>query len=166
MNSLPFVRLLNNSSDRENIMEKLILVLHVMTALCIIGLILLQQGKGAEAGASFGSGASQTVFGSQGGGNFFTRATALFATVFFATSFGLAILAKNKIAVESDLGIPQVVEQASTEMESGSVAPTESALPVELDVPAVEADVSDSVHDSESTVSDVPASDETETEVP
>ena len=56
----------------------------------MIGLVLLQQGKGAEAGASFGGGASQTIFGSSGSGNFMTRMTAIFATVFFLTSLGLA----------------------------------------------------------------------------
>jgi preprotein translocase subunit SecG len=93
-------------------MEKLILVFHVLTALAIIGLILLQQGKGAEMGASFGAGASQTVFGSQGGGNFFTRATAILAALFFATSFGLAIVAKQQSEISVDAGIPVTAEQA------------------------------------------------------
>ncbi|BFM14182.1 preprotein translocase subunit SecG [Maricurvus nonylphenolicus] len=93
-------------------MEKLILVFHVLTALAIIGLILLQQGKGAEMGASFGAGASQTVFGSQGGGNFFTRATAILAALFFATSFGLAIVAKQQSEISADAGIPVAAEQA------------------------------------------------------
>jgi preprotein translocase subunit SecG len=93
-------------------MEKLILVFHVLTALAIIGLILLQQGKGAEMGASFGAGASQTVFGSQGGGNFFTRATAILAALFFATSFGLAIVAKQQSEISVDAGIPVAAEQA------------------------------------------------------
>ena len=87
-------------------MEKLVLIVHVLTALAIIGLILLQQGKGADMGASFGSGASQTVFGSEGGGNFFTRMTAILATVFFITSFGLAIIAKDTASVAVDSGIP------------------------------------------------------------
>jgi len=94
-------------------MEQLVLVVHVLVAIGIISLILLQQGKGAEAGASFGAGASQTVFGSQGGGNFFTRATAVMATIFFVTSFGLAVIAKDKAAVGADAGIPSVVEQSA-----------------------------------------------------
>ena len=77
-------------------MEALILVLHVLAAVVIIALVLLQQGKGADAGASFGGGASQTVFGSQGGGSFFGKMTALFALIFFLTSFGLAFLPANK----------------------------------------------------------------------
>lgn len=76
-------------------MEKIILIVHLLTAIAIIGMILLQQGKGAEAGASFGAGASQTVLGSAGGWNFFSRVTGILATVFFITSFGLAVIAKN-----------------------------------------------------------------------
>lgn len=89
-------------------MEKLILVVHVLTALSIIGLILVQQGKGAEAGASFGAGASQTVFGGEGSGNFFTRATAVLATLFFITSFGLAVVAKNKSELSGIEGMPDM----------------------------------------------------------
>jgi protein translocase SecG subunit len=61
-------------------MEALVLVVHVLAAVAIIGLVLIQQGKGADAGASFGGGASQTVFGSQGGGSFFGKLTAVFAS--------------------------------------------------------------------------------------
>ncbi|MBR7887523.1 preprotein translocase subunit SecG [Marinomonas sp. A79] len=77
-------------------MESLILVLHVLAAIAIIALVLLQQGKGADAGASFGGGASQTVFGSQGSGSFFGKMTAVFALVFFLTSFGLAFFASEQ----------------------------------------------------------------------
>ncbi len=63
-----------------------------MVAIALVALVLLQHGKGADAGAAFGSGASQTVFGSQGSGSFLTRATAILATVFFVTSLTLAYL--------------------------------------------------------------------------
>src|SRR5690554_5475306 len=79
-------------------METLIVVVHVIVALAIIGLVLLQQGKGADAGAAFGSGASQTVFGSGGSGNFLTRATTVAAVVFFVTSLILAIYAQRQSA--------------------------------------------------------------------
>lgn len=125
-------------------METLVIVIHVLVALAIIGLILLQQGKGAEAGASFGGGASQTVFGSQGGASFFAKVTAVLAFVFFATSFSLAIIAKNKteIAVE---GVPQVVEQAQTENTDVPVVPEEldsaSDIPVIVEEAAPVSDV-------------------------
>ncbi len=76
-------------------MESLLLVLHILVALGMIGLILLQQGKGAEAGASFGAGASSTVFGASGSANFLTKSTAFLTTVFFLTSLTLAYLAKK-----------------------------------------------------------------------
>lgn len=76
-------------------MESLLLVVHIMVAVGMIGLILLQQGKGAEAGASFGAGASNTVFGASGSANFLTKSTAFLTTIFFLTSLTLAYLAKK-----------------------------------------------------------------------
>jgi len=110
-------------------MEQLILIFHFVVAVALIGLILIQQGKGAEAGASFGAGASQTVFGSSGGWNFFSKTTALLATVFFVTSVSLAIVAKGRTVV-ADIEIPGLqqtpVESAIPQIESG----VETALPV------------------------------------
>ena len=126
-------------------MEQIILVVHVLIAIAIIGLVLLQQGKGAEAGASFGAGASQTVFGSAGGGNFFTRATAVLATLFFVTSFGLAVFAKQQAEVALTDGVPMVEDAAELPamIESSSDIP-ESDVPAlsetgtaESDIPAV-----------------------------
>ncbi|MDB6060513.1 MAG: secG [Verrucomicrobiaceae bacterium] len=76
-------------------METLIIVFHVLAAICVISLVLIQQGKGADMGASFGSGASQTLFGSRGSGNALTRATAILATIFFATSLALSVVARH-----------------------------------------------------------------------
>jgi preprotein translocase subunit SecG len=94
-------------------MESIILIVHIVLALGIIGFVMLQQGKGADAGASFGSGASQTVFGSSGSGNFLSRTTAILATLFFVISLGLAIYAKQKAQGVTDLGIPsqEVIEK-------------------------------------------------------
>lgn len=78
-------------------MESVLMVVHVVIALAIVGLIMLQQGKGAEMGASFGGGSSQTVFGPAGTGNFFSRLTAIMAAVFFATSVTLAVLSKERV---------------------------------------------------------------------
>jgi len=76
-------------------MENIILIIHFIIAILIIGFVLIQQGKGAEAGASFGAGASQTVFGSSGSWNFFSKITAVLATLFFVTSVTLAVYAKK-----------------------------------------------------------------------
>jgi len=70
--------------------ETLLVVLHVLLAAGLIGLVLIQHGKGADAGAAFGSGASATVFGARGAASFLSRATALLATLFFLTSLALA----------------------------------------------------------------------------
>lgn len=91
-------------------METLIVVVHVVVAVAVVGLVLIQQGKGADAGAAFGGGASQTVFGSQGSGSFLTRVTSVMALVFFLTSFSLAVLAKQRAEVAGQVGIPAAQE--------------------------------------------------------
>jgi preprotein translocase subunit SecG len=75
-----------------------ILAVHIVLALMIIGLVLLQRGKGAEAGAGFGSGASGTVFGARGTATLFSKLTAVFAALFFATSLTLAYLGTRSIS--------------------------------------------------------------------
>ena len=76
-------------------MQQLILIVHVLAAIGVIGLVLLQHGKGAEIGAAFGSGASNTVFGSQGAASFLVKLTATLAAVFFITSLSLGYLASQ-----------------------------------------------------------------------
>ena len=94
-----------------------ILVFHFIVAVALIGLVLLQQGKGAEAGASFGSGASQTVFGSSGSWNFFSKSTAVLATIFFVTSISLAVIAKNRSIVdESFFSEPEELSVSEREL--------------------------------------------------
>ena len=92
-------------------MQTLIIIIHVIAAISIVGLVLLQQGKGADAGASFGAGASQTVFGSSGSGNFLVRATTISAVIFFVTSLTLAIFAKNQAGRGSSTGLPIVTQE-------------------------------------------------------
>lgn len=103
-------------------MQTVLLVIHVLLSLGLVGLVLIQRGKGAEAGAAFGSGASSTVFGSQGSASFLTRTTAVIATLFFLTSLGLAYLSGQ-----------QVERKSVTEL----MAPATSDLPLTRpDVPA------------------------------
>lgn len=73
-------------------MYQVIIVVHVLLGLGVVGLILMQQGKGADAGAAFGSGSSGSVFGAQGAASFLSRTTAILAALFFSTSLGLAVL--------------------------------------------------------------------------
>lgn len=112
-------------------MDSVLLVVHVIIALAIVGLIMLQQGKGAEMGASFGGGSSQTVFGAAGSGNFFSRMTAILVAVFFATSLVLAVMSK-KAGDIIDISVPQL----ETIQESGENAGAE--LPASDDIPVVD----------------------------
>ncbi|WP_137820338.1 preprotein translocase subunit SecG [Pseudomonas sp. 2FG] len=87
-------------------LETVVVVLHLLAALGVVALVLLQQGKGADAGASFGSGASATVFGSQGSSTFLSRFTAILAVAFFITSLGLGFFAKEKAEALTQVGLP------------------------------------------------------------
>ena len=112
-------------------MEQIILVAHLLIAFSIIGLIMLQQGKGADMGASFGAGGSQTLFGSEGGGNVLSKATTILVAAFFVTSFGLAIVARDKAAAVDDgnLLIP-ITQPAELGMESDLPLVDEDLPPV------------------------------------
>ena len=119
-------------------MENLIVIVHIVIAVGIIALVLIQQGKGAEAGASFGGGASQTVFGSAGSGNFLTRATSFFAIIFFATSFALAYFAKEKATGIVDQGLPSIEDvRVATPLES-EVPVLEQVLPEASEAPLLD----------------------------
>ncbi len=110
-------------------MQTLIVVVHVITAIVIVGLVLLQQGKGADAGASFGAGASQTVFGASGSGSFLVRATTIAAVIFFVTSLSLAIFARNNAGAGTTTGLPIVDQQL-----------LEETISTQSDVPELEED--------------------------
>lgn len=77
-------------------MHSFVLVVHIILAVLMIALILVQHGKGADAGASFGGGGAATVFGASGSGNFLTRVTAILTALFFVTSLTLAVFAKKQ----------------------------------------------------------------------
>ncbi len=114
---------------------------HVLIAVAIIGLVLLQHGKGADMGSGFGGGASSSLFGATGSANFLSRATAVLATFFFLTSLGLAYLATNKPrgggvldAVKKEMAVPATpaAEKPAAEKpaaEAPKPAPAESAAP-------------------------------------
>ncbi|MCP5279274.1 MAG: preprotein translocase subunit SecG [Thiobacillus sp.] len=87
-------------------MEFIVWVLHLLVAASVVGLVLLQHGKGADMGAAFGSGSSGSLFGASGSANFLSRTTALLATVFFITSLGLAYFSGTRHKVEQPLNVP------------------------------------------------------------
>jgi preprotein translocase subunit SecG len=113
-----------------------ILGVHVLLALMIIGLVLLQRGKGAEAGAGFGSGASGTVFGARGTSTLFSKLTAVFAAMFFATSLTLAYLGARPTAEPSS--VLERAAQAATA--TRPAAPPPAAPAPAAPAPAVPAD--------------------------
>jgi len=115
-------------------MQTILLIAHVAVAIGLIGLVLIQHGKGADAGAAFGSGASATVFGAQGSGSFLTRTTAVLATLFFLLSLGLAYLSANR---EQPRSVTEVVTTAVEEMAPAAALPEDiPAAPVEAPAPA------------------------------
>jgi preprotein translocase subunit SecG len=111
---------------------ELLLIAYLIVAIALIGFVLLQQGKGADMGASFGAGGANTIFGSSGSGNFMTRTTAVLATCFFAISLiigGMTAGTSDTTTEFDNIEVP-VIE------ESIPVTPNESDIPVANDVPA------------------------------
>ncbi|KPY87445.1 Preprotein translocase, subunit SecG [Pseudomonas syringae pv. spinaceae] len=92
--------------ETEKMLETVVIVFHLLGALGVVALVLLQQGKGADAGASFGAGASNTVFGGQGTSTFLSKFTAILAACFFITSLGLGYFAKEKAQQLTQVGLP------------------------------------------------------------
>lgn len=108
-------------------MENIITVVHVLAAASLIGLILLQHGKGADMGAAFGSGASGSLFGVSGSSNFLSRATSLSVIVFFSTSLALAYIASHKSSSGSVIQMPSPAAEVKTiETVGGESVPTDT----------------------------------------
>ena len=99
-------------------MQTVILIIHVLLAVALIVLILVQHGKGADAGAAFGSGASSTVFGARGSATFLTKLTTCIALIFFVTSISLAYIASNKTSESKSL-----IENNQTDIKNPSSTP-------------------------------------------
>lgn len=117
---------------------QIIIVIHILLGLGIIGLVLIQQGKGADAGATFGGGASGSVFGAQGSASFLSRTTAVFASLFFITSLGLAFMGGHQ-EKKADL-----IDQISVEQSKPEVAPVPQDVPtVTEEAPVVQNKASD-----------------------
>ncbi|CAB9493869.1 preprotein translocase subunit SecG [Alteromonas macleodii] len=134
---------------------EVLLVAYLIVALLLIGFVLIQQGKGADMGASFGSGGSNTVFGSSGSGNFMTRTTGILAGLFFFISLTLGALTANRESAEDEwnnLEVPAAVEE-----------PVQ--LPADQDVPVIEDAAQSDVPASEAEASDVPVADGTDVPV-
>ena len=115
----------------------IVLSVHVLIAALMIGLILIQHGKGADAGAAFGSGASGTVFGAKGSGNFLSRSTAILAAMFFSTSLALAYLGGNRAETEDIIDAltvtnpVQSIESTPADLINNITQPTDKVIDME-----------------------------------
>jgi len=123
-------------------MESVLVVVHLFLAIGLVGLILIQHGKGADMGAAFGAGASSTVFGSRGASNFLSRTTGILAALFFVTSLVLAYFAmqSSEPATLMEAAPPAAVEAAAPEVPAVVDLPTvpEAPAPAGGDVPQVD----------------------------
>ena len=131
-------------------MQTTILIIHTLIALGIIGLVLIQRGKGADAGAAFGSGASGTVFGSRGSTSFFSRATAVLATAFFATSLTLAYISSQRSGAPESL--LENLPATEVEEQAPAVPAPDDGVPALEDVDAASEDIAVPELDSETAV--------------
>jgi len=130
-------------------MQETILIVYLVVAIVLVGIILLQQGKGAEMGASFGAGGANTVFGAAGSGNALTKATTILAILFFAIALGISYLNSTPSVVVDEIydDVP-AVEKTSMESE---LPTTDDTVPkgLESELPpteTVEASVSDAAN--------------------
>jgi preprotein translocase subunit SecG len=121
------------------------LVGHVLISLAIIGLVLVQRGKGAEAGAAFGAGASGTVFGARGSANFLSRSTALLATLFFVSSLSLAYLGSQRPVAKSLMD-----EVTAPATEAADALPVPDGDDADSDLPSLPAGETPAPADGES----------------
>jgi preprotein translocase subunit SecG len=120
-------------------LESVVTVVHLLASAGLIGFILVQHGKGADAGASFGAGASATVFGSQGSATFLSRVTAVLATIFFCSSLALGFFAANKADMIGVIGLPDAKAlEVSGKAAADDVPALEASKPKDSDVPAVQ----------------------------
>ncbi len=110
-------------------METLVLIIHVLAAASVIGLVLLQHGKGADMGAAFGSGTSGSLFGVSGSANFLSRATAIAVAIFFVTSIVLAYMAGHKTELNSVVKSAPVETKTQTAEPKAPVVPETPAVP-------------------------------------
>jgi len=108
-------------------METLVLVIHVLAALALVGLILLQHGKGADVGAAFGSGASGSLFGASGSANFLSRTTAVLAVIFFVTSLSLTFFSTRKTELKGVMATPPAAPAQSLPAQIPATAPAGQA---------------------------------------
>lgn len=110
-------------------MQQIILILHVLIAISLIVLVLIQQGKGAQMGAAFGTGASQTLFGSQGSGSFLLKVTGILAILFFTSSLVLGFIASRQTHVDPLQGLSNAVVNQAPAAANGAAPQNQTSTP-------------------------------------
>ncbi|MCK5729129.1 MAG: preprotein translocase subunit SecG [Methylococcales bacterium] len=117
-------------------MYQLIIIIHVLLGLGVVGLILMQQGKGADAGAAFSGGGASSVFGAQGAASFLSRTTAVLAALFFTTSLGLAVLSGYENKSVDLMDKPDVIQPLEDVPLVGDLMPSLESTPVITETPS------------------------------
>jgi preprotein translocase subunit SecG len=118
------------------IWSNLLFILQILSAMAMIGLVLIQHGKGADMGASFGSGASGSLFGATGSANFLSRSTAICATVFFATTVGMSMLSTGRGVVRADVNRLDAATPPAAVVASAPAAAASTAVLVPASAPS------------------------------
>jgi preprotein translocase subunit SecG len=126
-----------------NVLFNLIVVLQVLSALAIIGLVLVQHGKGADMGAAFGSGASGSLFGASGSSNFLSKSTAVAAAIFFAATLALAYFGSNRTAASVGGGVMERVPAPATVPANNAGNAVPNTVPAPAAAPAAPAATQD-----------------------
>ncbi|GAA4359101.1 preprotein translocase subunit SecG [Kangiella marina] len=140
-------------------MELFLMISLLVVALLLIGIILIQQGKGAEMGASFGSGASNTLFGAPGSGNFLTRSTTVLAIVFFAIALAIGAVNSSDKASKSSLLDDAAQTEETGESVSSTEIPSETNTDISAEIPAeTTEEISSEIPSEEATDDAIPES--------
>ena len=139
-------------------METFIWIIHTLVALAVIGLVLIQHGKGADMGAAFGSGSAGSLFGSTGASNFLSKTTGVFAAVFFISSLGLTYLSSHRQSGGVMQSAPVAVQPApvTAEKKVDSAATIAPAKPAAAPVPATTAPTTTEPAAADSKAKDIP----------
>lgn len=138
-------------------MQEIILIIYLVVSVALIGIILIQQGKGAEMGASFGAGGANTVFGSAGSGNVLTKTTTILAILFFGIALSISYFSTEPKDTSDDI-LDEVSTQVSTQAKEAEVPKTANGMEAEVapqENPTLESEVADTVENIKATAADV-----------
>ncbi|MET3129918.1 preprotein translocase subunit SecG [Oxalobacteraceae bacterium GrIS 1.11] len=122
-----------------NTLFNLVVVVQVLSAVTIIGLVLLQHGKGADMGAAFGSGASGSLFGATGSSNFMSKSTGIAAAIFFSATLGLSYMSTNRASTVGGGVMEKITKPVSAPVSGSAAIPTSAPAAASAPVPVAPA---------------------------